>query len=164
MYHLGIGDDVFFPGCFEKAIGSKRNTPALRRGNLAMLPTEPVQIVLENGDSKYMEVYLIESHSIGGLSGSPVFVRETVRGWGKNARGKRAPLCGVSGCERLGFHLLGVNSGHFKIDGVLGVEHAGMSYIMPSHKILETLDLPELKQARVKNELRILDRARASRD
>jgi hypothetical protein len=70
---IGIGDEVFFPGLFTYAPGHRRNIPILRHGNLAMLPDEPIQV-----DSGFAEVYLIEARSIGGISGSPVFVRPTM--------------------------------------------------------------------------------------
>jgi hypothetical protein len=157
-HNIGIGDDVFFPGFFEKAPGRRKNTPILRRGNLAMLPREEIEIDLPDRNSEYRDVYLVESHSIGGLSGSPVFVRETVHGRGKNTAGKTVPMYGVSGCERSGFHLLGLNSGHFKVIVDRGVENAGIAYVTPSHKILEALDHPELLRARIDNELALRDR------
>src|SRR5579862_5426503 len=36
--HIGIGDEVFFPGLFWGATGRSKNTPILRMGNVAMLP------------------------------------------------------------------------------------------------------------------------------
>jgi hypothetical protein len=47
--------------------------PIVRHGNVAMLPTEQVQT-----DLGYTDAYLVEVRSIGGLSGSPVFVRHTI--------------------------------------------------------------------------------------
>src|SRR5437870_900956 len=70
---IGIGDEVFFPGLFTLAHGTKRNMPILRHGTIAMLPEEQIQT-----SSGYMDAYLIEARSIGGISGSPVFVRNTI--------------------------------------------------------------------------------------
>jgi hypothetical protein len=52
--------------------------PILRAVRLAMFPTDQVQVDLQNGKSEFMDVYLVEARSIKGLSGSPVFVRESV--------------------------------------------------------------------------------------
>jgi hypothetical protein len=41
---VGIGDEVYMPGLFTYATGSRRNIPLVRYGNLAMIPDEPIQI------------------------------------------------------------------------------------------------------------------------
>jgi hypothetical protein len=71
---IGPGDEVFIPGLFTKITKTAQNVPIVRIGNLAMMPGE--RIPFKNG---MVDAYLLESRSIGGLSGSPVFVRETVR-------------------------------------------------------------------------------------
>jgi hypothetical protein len=68
-HRIGIGDDVFITGLFVNHYGAERNIPILRVGNIAAVPTEPVKTQLGATDA-----YLIEARSIGGLSGSPVFV------------------------------------------------------------------------------------------
>ena len=77
-YNLGVGDEVFITGLFTKITETTKNVPIVRTGTVAMMPDEPIPF----GDS-FIDAYLIESRSIGGLSGSPVFVRETVTiaGW-----------------------------------------------------------------------------------
>lgn len=75
-YDIGIGDEVCITGLFYKHYGSKRNLPIVRTGNIAMMPLEPVKT--RSGSA---EAYLVELRSIGGLSGSPVFVHtERVKG------------------------------------------------------------------------------------
>src|SRR5262249_19033104 len=69
---IGIGDEVYFPGLFTRAPSETRTLPILRHGNIAMLPIGPIQV-----ESRFAEVVLIEARSIGGISGSPVFVRGT---------------------------------------------------------------------------------------
>ncbi len=66
---FGVGDEVFFPGLFINHYGQERNIPIVRTGTIAAMPEEPVQT-----DLGPMRAYLIEARSIGGLSGSPVFV------------------------------------------------------------------------------------------
>ncbi|MGA2555914.1 MAG: hypothetical protein ABSG04_06525, partial [Verrucomicrobiota bacterium] len=66
---LGIGDEVCMVGLFSFHEGQSRNHPILRIGNIAMLPDERIKTSMGE-----MEAYLIEARSIGGLSGSPVFV------------------------------------------------------------------------------------------
>lgn len=71
---VGAGDDVFMVGRFINHSGKQRNTPSLRFGNVAMLPFEKVK--LSNGFLQ--EAFLVESRSISGFSGSPVFVYKPV--------------------------------------------------------------------------------------
>ena len=66
---IGIGDELFFPGLFVRHFGKVNNIPIARLGNIASMPSEPAP--LKTGWSR---AYLVEARSIGGLSGSPVFV------------------------------------------------------------------------------------------
>ena len=68
-----IGTDVFITGLFLRHAGRQRNIPILRTGTIAAMPEEPVTLVKPNGEEQDVRAYLIETHSIGGLSGSPVF-------------------------------------------------------------------------------------------
>lgn len=70
---LGIGDEVYITGLFRNLTGTKRNLPIVRIGNVAMLPDE--RVPTEYG---LMNAYLIEARSLGGLSGSPVFIHTHV--------------------------------------------------------------------------------------
>ena len=65
---IGIGTQLFFVGLFKKHSPESKNIPILRVGNIAAMPD--VTVKTEMGLSS---VYLVESRSIGGLSGSPVF-------------------------------------------------------------------------------------------
>lgn len=67
---IGIGDDLFVTGLFSHRWGEQRNIPIVRSGILAAMPDEP--LVDEDGNLYY--AYLAEMRSIGGLSGSPVYV------------------------------------------------------------------------------------------
>jgi len=67
---IGLGDEVFITGLFIHHHGSTRNIPIVRVGNIACLAEEKV-ITKELGE---INAYLVEARSIGGLSGSPVFV------------------------------------------------------------------------------------------
>lgn len=66
---IGIGEEVFLAGLFVSHSGTKKNIPIIRVGNIAAMPHE--RIKTQSGD---IEGYLVETRSIGGLSGSPVFV------------------------------------------------------------------------------------------
>lgn len=66
---IGVGDEVFVTGLFQPHSGRERNVPIVRVGNLAAMNDEPVTTKVGR-----FPAYLIEARSIGGLSGSPVFV------------------------------------------------------------------------------------------
>ena len=68
---IGWGDDLFLVGRFISHAGKQRNMPVARFGAIAMMPDEPI----ENEETKFQqESFLAELHTIGGFSGSPVFI------------------------------------------------------------------------------------------
>jgi hypothetical protein len=109
-----------------------------------MLPSEPVPVAAFDP----MDVYLAEGRSIGGLSGSPVYVRQTLNMEVKNTNGDRVPFAGIGQ-----IYFLGLMHGHWRVPvqamAVHGVEVAeavnmGVSIVVPAHKIVEILNQPEL--------------------
>jgi hypothetical protein len=73
---IGVGDEVYATGLFSPVIGIDKNNPIVRSGHLAMSP--PATVPLREWDTPTMEAYLIEMRSLGGLSGSPVFVQRSI--------------------------------------------------------------------------------------
>jgi hypothetical protein len=97
------------------------------------------------------DAYLVEARSIGGLSGSPVFIHAPV--WRVRKDGS---VVTNEGSQR--FHLLGLMHGHFDVstlhDGfdvdatpAQGI-NTGIGVVIPVEKILETIDQPELVEMR----------------
>jgi hypothetical protein len=72
--NIGAGDDVFIAGLLVNHPGKTRNLPIVRLGSIAAMPEDPVERLATGPDV----VTLVEVHSIGGLSGSPVFVHLSV--------------------------------------------------------------------------------------
>jgi hypothetical protein len=144
---IGTGDDVFITGLFALAKGTQRNMPIIRMGNIAMMPDDKIPV------KKFGEIdcYLIEARSTGGVSGSPVFVRETLVA---NPSDSQDDVHGVSGK----FWLLGLMNGHWDIDPatlnevtVRGVDagvNLGIAIVVPAYKIVEVLRHPELVEMR----------------
>jgi hypothetical protein len=137
--NIGVGDDVFLVGLFANHFGSKRNLPIVRVGNIASMPEEKVRT--DYGD---IDAYLVETRSIGGLSGSPVFVYVgEMRRIGETTqfRKKGVPL----------FYLLGLMHGHFDLSK-LGVDNLiedsltnlrinmGIGIVVPTWKVLEVMN------------------------
>ena len=66
---IGIGDEIFAAGMFVSRIGERKNIPIVRVGVISAMPEEKIETTYG-----YHHAYLIETHSIDGLSGSPVFI------------------------------------------------------------------------------------------
>ena len=69
VWSPGIGDEAAGIGLYTSHYGEIRNRPVVRIGNIAAMPEEPVRT-----DHGYVNAYLAEIRSIGGLSGSPVYL------------------------------------------------------------------------------------------
>jgi hypothetical protein len=146
--NIGIGDEVFITGLFTQHSGIKRNLPIIRVGNIAMMSEEGVSTEIFGK----IEAYLIEARSIGGLSGSPVFVQKS---------GVQLPEGGGVIFDNERFHWLGLIHGHWDIkstaqdeaivDGTLASEgkvNMGIAIVVPATKILEVLNQPILTEQR----------------
>jgi hypothetical protein len=139
--NIGIGDEVHAIGLFSAIPGNHSNMPIVRAGNIAMMPTEQIQTELGHTD-----VFLVEARSIGGMSGSPIFVRPTLRQRLKNENGEVVNAF----CTGSGETLLGMVQGHWDIregeinkpsftnDRKRGVNY-GIAVVVPAQKIYETL-------------------------
>ncbi len=146
---VGPGDEVFLTGLFVHFFGSKKNVPIVRHGNVAMLPTEKVSTKIGETDA-----YLIEARSIGGLSGSPAFVRKTVN-IKTSEEGEGEIISAPSG---RGIYLMGLMHGHWDIPSEEkndmratdeeGKVNMGIAIVVPATKILEVINQEELMQSR----------------
>jgi hypothetical protein len=144
---IGPGDEIFITGLFLYHPGADKNLPVIRVGTIAGMPEEPV---LSKWSKPHgMDAYLIEARSIGGLSGSPVFVNigptsETNRREGR-------------------FYILGLVHGHWNYpvpdadyldtfeDDASDNEkwiNAGIAMVVPITKILEVIHQPRLAELR----------------
>jgi hypothetical protein len=144
QFKVGPGDEVFIPGRFVNHEGKQRNLPAVRFGNVSMLPHEPIRT--ERG--LLQEAFLVECRSIPGYSGSPVFLLPMP--FSPVPRTMPPPM------------LLGVVMGHIRSQrGVLDkttrkpidpnwmVEtNTGMTVVIPAWKIRELLFMEELVKVR----------------
>jgi hypothetical protein len=146
-FDIGLGDEIVIIGLFTRFFGRKELVPLVRTGNVAMMPREKLPI-RGFGD---MEAYLAEGRSIGGLSGSPVFVRNTVKMQARTDSGSAGYMSGLGR-----FHLLGLMHGHWDLPVSFSpTEQAeavnmGVSIVVPAKKILETLYHPRLVEMRAR--------------
>lgn len=144
---VGVGEEVAIVGLFRSHFGQQRNVPIVRIGNIAAMREEPVW-TKEYG---HIDAYLIEARSIGGLSGSPVFINmpptRVVNGRFISSRGPQQ-------------YLLGLMHGHFDIrdlnadtsaedlSDVSGGINAGIGVVTPVDKILDIILDPERVEGR----------------
>lgn len=143
---IGVGDEVFLTGLFRNHYGRDKNLPIVRIGNIALMPEEPIST--SNG---LMDAYLVESRSIGGLSGSPVFVHV----------GGLRQAGGSNRIRGSAFYLLGLMHGHWDLpvtdtdslveDQISGERvNMGIAIVIPVTKILEVINRKELVEGRAK--------------
>ena len=72
--NISEGSDVFFCGLFAQFVGQAQNYPIARFGKVAMMPSERIPWQEAEGKPPEMvDLYLLETQSFGGNSGSPVF-------------------------------------------------------------------------------------------
>src|ERR1700688_1199535 len=144
---VSLGDDLFFPGLFWPHKGEEKNTPIIRAGMLSAMPEEKVQAELGPGNQKLIDAYLVETRSIGGLSGSPVFFYFD---GGLTRYGKVVS-------PKAHFFLLGVVQGHY--DAQVSLDDSvfddrkekvnmGVGIVIPATKLLEMLESDEVQRAR----------------
>jgi hypothetical protein len=136
--------------------------PILRHGILSMLPDAPIQV-----DSGFEEVYLTEVRSIGGISGSPVYVRRTIH-LSTTDDGDEVSGLGTR------FYLLGLMRTHWDINaGKLNQQrlevtrdgvNMGIGVVVPSAKIIEVINHPDFVVARQEAEERLRDSIRTTSD
>jgi len=135
---IGTGDEVYITGLFRALYGARRNLPIVRSGNLAMLPVDRVPV--RDWRTPDVAGYLVESRSIGGASGSPVFVQRSIKVQAIEETGREPLAAGA-------IFWLGLVCGHWDERRVKSADEwgnkaieVGLSVIIPCHRILEILD------------------------
>jgi hypothetical protein len=133
---VGLGDEVLMVGLFVNHAGNRKNVPIVRQGLIAAMPEEP--IYTENFGP--IDAYLIEVRSIGGFSGSPVFLHMG------GLRGSTMTL----GPPQL--HLLGLMHGYWDVDPREAAAtkkgdavNTGIAAVVPVSKIIETIHHPTME-------------------
>jgi hypothetical protein len=152
------GDFCYTVGLFQFMGGKKRNLPVVHSGNIALLPSDeliPVRDWDQQGrGTKHVEGYLVQSESVQGLSGAPVFVRKVI---------EFSDLPGPNGTKisamlmNKDLAFLGVWQGAWDAppDEVRSIAlkqgvrvPVGMGIVVPVSKIGEILEMPEAQEQR----------------
>jgi hypothetical protein len=136
------GSEIFFTGLFIPHTGKHRNYPVVRFGRVALITQEKI-----NWEDQMTELYLVESASYGGNSGSPVFFY-----LGAN----REPGAIVLGAPVL--KLAGIMKGFFGESRPIqlietshipvAVSNVGIAAVVPAFQLNDILFGPELVRQR----------------
>jgi len=167
-YDIGAGDEVFMVGRFVGYDGKQQNEPTVRFGNLSL----GKHVFIRNEDLGIeQESFLIETRSLPGYSGSPVFLEILPYTWRKGSRTKGSLI--IPGQYKIngkpadvGPWLLGVDWGHTflyekvleknKRDEVSGgwvvKSNSGTACVVPAWKLLDLLNMEEFVNMRKKND------------
>ena len=165
--NIGVGNFTYTVGLFRLLSGEKRNLPICHFGTIAMLPgDERIPVVdwtdLDGERRLFVDGYLVESQSLDGLSGSPVFVRpELGLDFSKqmipNPDNPMPDIKPKISAVRDVVKLLGLWQGSWDAppDEVLAVQtgddvrvSVGMGIVVPYERIIEVLEMPKAKAHR----------------
>ncbi len=138
---VGPGDDVFTIGRFIQHDGKQKNTPVVMFGNISMMPNEKVRISTADSQMHDQDAFLVETHSLSGFSGSPVFLNRILNN--ENAEQRTPWLLGLD-CSHMSMHLkIKKKCTDGKYDNVVenyySENNSGHMVVVPAWKILEIL-------------------------
>lgn len=149
---LRPGSDVFFTGLFAPHVGEKKNVPIFRFGRVAMFTDDRVRWQEAGKAPESVELYLLETMSFGGNSGSPVFFSQGM---------DREPGSIILGADEIS--LAGVMRGNFNEprpgafiqsqNSLLPVfaQNIGIAAVTPAYLLRDILYSEKLKSLRVRH-------------
>jgi hypothetical protein len=151
---IAPGSDVFFAGLFAPYYGDTVNVPIFRFGRVAMFPTDCIQWRQGGRPPVCVELYLLETMSFGGNSGSPVFFSQGMdREAGKIYAGSEITLAGVMrgtfNEPRPGV-LLQTPNAWIPVVG----QNVGIAAVTPAHLLRDILLSDTLKKLRADNPIK----------
>lgn len=155
---IGPGDQAYAVGLYRLHPGKTKNRVVVHTGHIAMMPDPVERFSIKNWPHP-IEGYAVEAQTLDGLSGSPVFVRRSI---------KVAPLENVGPPLAYGAVFLlglwvaawsGIPDDELRKDiekkerkakqqaGAIRVP-AGMGVVAPAYHIRDVLELPKLQKMR----------------
>jgi hypothetical protein len=139
--NVRFGEDVFLTGLFRQHLGKRHMVPVIRTGSLASDPDPELEERIplrEDGREYEIDGYLIETKSIGGLSGSPVFFEPGTHRWLITSEGPNpTKLVAMAVPES---YWLGLIHGHWDVRSSIGEDmNTGMAIVVPAEKVIEVL-------------------------
>lgn len=165
-HNVGIGDEIYITGRFQKADGKLQNTPTIRFGNIAQMPIEPI----ENPLGYNRLAYLAECHSISGFSGSPVFLHideMTMRPGNSNLHTRTltaflgVDMAHLSITEKVMYK---TDDGWERDDGLKVLANSAMMSIVPASKLAELLNQEKFVMARKEHDKKLVAQKKKASD
>jgi len=149
---VAAGDDLVIISLFTRAIKDPQcNNPIVRSGTLSVSPPIPFPVRdpddPNNQPSGSTELYLAETRSFGGISGSPVYVFVSIQF--KDNKYVFDPLgpCYLLGMMRSHWNIPEDQLDEYDFATKEGI-NLGISLVTPAYKILETLNQSVLVERR----------------
>ena len=152
-FGFGIGSDIFIPSAFIGMTGEKQNIPVVRFGHVSAMALEPM------AGSPRTPAFLIETRSLGGMSGSPVMFHTDP---GRKYRRQPLPTDPNTGLRVAPYLLVGILvgtwSGQYVLDFLQEKDrilltdaefNSGISVVLPAPQIVEVLYQQQLRDARL---------------
>ena len=149
---VGPGDETFVVGRFINHEGLQQNRPSVRFGTISVMPYEKDGI-FNNYLGKKLEAYLVETHTISGYSGSPVFFYIPPL--------SKRPETRPASIQQRGPWLLGIDWGHIPIyeavykkpdlnnkTDYVCESTTGMMCVIPAWHLRDLLNDPALEEER----------------
>lgn len=147
---FGLGDECIMLGRFIGIVETDRLRPSARFGNLARTDAVPVK---QSGLGIVQESLLVETRSISGFSGSPVFAYRASTMKANTEGGSTLPAA-VSPLVSSPYGLIGIDWGHMPFHGrvyaedratlvdppMWAAENSGLMMVVPAWKLLDMLD------------------------
>jgi hypothetical protein len=157
-----VGDMCYTVGLWRLLEGKERNLPVVHTGNIARLAGEekiPVRAPNKPEGRELVDGYLVEAQTLSGLSGSPVFIRPSIRlamqGTRDSPDGEKEQLDLLAYREHVKLMGLWQAAWDAPAGEVLTAEHGrqnvvpvGMGIVVPASRIVEVLEMPILKGPR----------------
>lgn len=145
---VGPGDELFYPGMFLSQYGQQQNMPVTRLGTVAAMANKTDLVTTASGVKT--RVHLIESRSIGGHSGSPVFLNLLVPRTYYADKKISLPLPHQIGYPFFGMlrsHLNAKDSGEYTTDTKPSKDwvNSGIATVVPAMDIFDTLNQEALQ-------------------
>jgi hypothetical protein len=154
---IDVGDFCYTVGLFHFIAGHTRNLPFVFTGHIALMPPvgEKIPVGNENGGVDYVEGYLIENSAIKGVSGAPVFVRQStaLKMGGKSLN----VLAGTTNLFLMGvYQAAWFSPPDPTLRQEIGASPStlvplGFGVVVPVHKLVELLETQELIEMRAKS-------------
>jgi hypothetical protein len=147
-HNFGVGDEVVLIGRFVNQEGKERNLPSVRFGNISQMPIEPIEY-----DGRMQDSFLCEIKSIGGFSGSPVFLAPVSRVGRPNGVPalKKTMLLGIDWAHIQNWETARDDRG-IELPHIRFPSNTGMMAVVPAWKLDRMLDHPILKEQRLRLE------------